>query len=143
MLRLLIVLFCLTTSASAATLPWHPLSKFSGKTSVRDAFAEAHSTINAGSGGHGLKGPTKIDAATAVLIYLGVTGAISLVLPRSKRNSRRKSHAARAASAISRIRVTMARNPFDRWADRLLSSSKRASSAAASVASTSRTARPS
>ncbi len=145
MLKPLVALFCLAASASAATLPWQALPQTAMEATNLDLFAEIHTTFPSRyrGDGQGIAGPDFFDVAIAIMIFLGISGVVTRALPRDKRQSHRKSHASRAASAISRIRVTIARSPLDRWAERLLSNSRRASSAAASVASTSRTGKPS
>ena len=60
--------------------------------------------------------PNRATLAVEMAVVMGGTIALANALPRNRR--RRRKFQPRAAREMSWIRCTMARNPFDRWAER-------------------------
>lgn len=108
---LVLIVFCLPLEPSgAATLDaWQPTENEVSDTAGRDAFdilLAAHDQSYRDTPG-AVPAPWP-DIAVRVLLLAGYALALAACLPRSRL------YAARAASAISRMRRTIARRPFER-----------------------------
>lgn len=139
-MRGLVVLFCLCPGlALGAVTDRMPDLPAPSLIEPLDAFAMVHAAWEVGYNGFSPPvPPTRMTMALQAQVIIAASLALVCFLPR---NRRRRHQASRAAVEISRIRCTMARNPFDRWADRWSFRPSRASSPGASISSTSETAR--
>ncbi len=109
----LVVLLHATPGFSATVAPFLPTDVAPDGVITADSYVEVLSALLSSyrdiSGPAPIPLPTTFSHGMALVAY----GAIfAWLLPRRRR------YAARAAVAMSRIRCTMARRPFDRWEDR-------------------------